>query len=62
MINEVLRSMETGLLAEVGLVAFLIAFTIILIRTLSMSKRARDDAKQMPLDEIEEIRPSQVEH
>ncbi len=58
MMKEVVRAMDTGLLALVGLIAFLVAFTLILARVALMKKSARDEAKNLPLHDDEEIRPS----
>ena len=55
--KEIVRALETGHLAEIGVIAFVVAFTLILVRTFLMSKKERDDAKQMPLDDEEEERP-----
>jgi len=57
MIQEVIRALETGVLAEVGLVAFVVAFTLVVVRAFLLPKRDRDDAKQMPLDDGEAASP-----
>jgi len=62
MINEVLQSIETGVLAQISLLAFLIAFILVLFRVFSMSKKARIEAKQMPLNDLEETMPFRAEH
>jgi len=49
--KDVVQSMETGLLAYVGLFAFLLAFTLILVRVFLMKKRDRMNAKNIPLNE-----------
>lgn len=53
--KEVVQSMETGVLAYVGLFAFLFAFTLIVLRVALMKKKERIDAKNMPLDEEPEF-------
>lgn len=58
MMKEVVRAMDTGLLALVGLVAFLVAFTLILVRVAVMKKSEREAAKNLPLHDEEEFRPS----
>ncbi|WP_456429722.1 cbb3-type cytochrome c oxidase subunit 3 [Rhodocaloribacter sp.] len=55
MMKELAQSMETGILAEVGLIAFMFAFALILIRVMTMKKHERDDAKNMPLNDPREI-------
>lgn len=57
MMKEVIRAMETGMLAEIGLLAFFVAFVLIVVRAFLMPKSDREDAKQMPLDDREEERP-----
>lgn len=51
MMKEVVRALETGLLPQIGMVAFLIAFLLVLVFALTMSKRSRDAAKRLPLDD-----------
>ncbi|MEM1271520.1 MAG: hypothetical protein AAF752_00750 [Bacteroidota bacterium] len=51
MFKEVLRSIDAGLLPQIGLVAFLVAFVLMMIYALTLSKRAREYAKRIPLDE-----------
>ncbi len=55
MMKELAQSMETGILAEIGLIAFMFAFALILIRAMTMKKHERDDAKHMPLNDPREI-------
>ena len=57
MMQEVVRALETGVLAQIGLLAFFTAFVLIVVRAFLMPKPDRDDAKQMPLDEQDEHRP-----
>ncbi len=56
MMKEIVRALETGHLAEIGMVAFFVAFTLIVVRVFLMSKKEREDAKNMPLDDREEER------
>ena len=53
MMKEVVRALETGMLAEIGLIAFVVAFVLIFVRVVLMSKQERDDAKGMPLADEE---------
>lgn len=51
MMKDVVRALETGWLAEIGLIAFLVAFVLVIVWAFSMSKKKREAAKRMPLDE-----------
>ena len=55
MMKEVIRAMETGMLAEIGLVAFFVAFVLIVVRVVLMKRSTRDLAKQLPLQDAEDI-------
>jgi hypothetical protein len=46
--------METGTLAEISLIAFVVGFGLILVRVFTLPKKEMEDGKQMPLDEPEE--------
>jgi len=52
--KDVFRAVETGALAEIGLIVFVVTFLLILIRVFTLSKKDRDHAKQIPLDEPKE--------
>ena len=49
MMKEVIRTLETGILSEIGLVAFLIVFVLILVRVLLMSRSEVQHARNLPL-------------
>ena len=49
--KDVLRALETGPLAEIGLVAFILAFLLIVLYAFWMPKEFREHAKHMPLDD-----------
>ena len=51
MFKEVLRSVDTGVLGIIGLVAFFVAFLLIVVRVMTMKRSEREDAKQIPLGE-----------
>jgi cbb3-type cytochrome oxidase subunit 3 len=51
MMKDVVRALETGALAQVGLLAFVLAFVIVVVWAFTMSRRSRDAAKRLPLDE-----------
>ena len=58
MFKEVLRDIDTGILGIIGLIAFLVAFLLIVVRVMTMKKTERDKAKSIPLeDEPVEQRP-----
>lgn len=52
--KDVFRALETGMLAQIGLIAFIVTFIVILIRVFTISKKERDHAKNIPLDEPKE--------
>lgn len=51
MMREVVRALDTGPLAEIGLIAFVLAFILIIVYAFLLPKRKRDDAKNLPLDD-----------
>ena len=53
--KDALRALETGALAEIGLIAFFIAFLLVIAYAFLMTKKQRDDAKQLPLEDDEVI-------
>lgn len=55
MMKDVVRALETGQLGVVSLLAFVLAFVLILIWVFTLSKRKRDEAKQLPLDDDEDV-------
>ena len=55
MIKEVVRAMETGSFAYIGLFAFIFAFVMIIARVLIMKKAEREENKNLPLDEPTEF-------
>ncbi len=57
--KEVVRAMESGALAYIGLFAFIVAFTLILARVAIMKKREREENKGLPLDGPAEFYPEQ---
>lgn len=63
MMKEAVRALETGNLAQVGLVAFVVAFVLILIYTFTISKRQREEAKHLPLnDDADAFKPQNGTH
>ena len=57
MMKEVIRAIESGILPEIGLIAFLLAFVLILIRVLTMKKAERETLKRLPLDDPDLVLP-----
>lgn len=57
--KEVVRAMESGYLAYIGLFAFLFAFALILVRVFTMKKKDREELKNLPVDEPVEFHPKQ---
>ncbi|NQV72959.1 hypothetical protein HQ496_07540 [bacterium] len=55
MIKEVVRAMETGSLAYIGLFAFIFAFVLVIARVMIMKKKEREEIKNLPLDEPTEF-------
>lgn len=49
--KETVRALETGALAEIAIVAFVIAFVAVCAYAFMLSKQERTDAKHMPLDD-----------
>jgi len=59
MMKEVVRAMETGYLAYIGLFAFIFAFALIIARVAIMKKKERELIKNLPVDEPTEFYPNQ---
>ena len=57
MMKEVIQSLETGVAAQIGLIAFLAAFVLILLYTFTLPRRKRDEIKQIPLQDDTPQRP-----
>ncbi|MDX1529929.1 MAG: cbb3-type cytochrome c oxidase subunit 3 [Rhodothermales bacterium] len=55
--KEVVRALETGPLAEIGLVAFFVAFLGVVLYAFTLSKRKREEAKHLPLEDDAPIVP-----
>ena len=54
MLRSVFQSFETGTLAEISLLAFVLGFSLILIRVILLPKKEMEAGRNMPLDEPEE--------
>jgi cbb3-type cytochrome oxidase subunit 3 len=55
--KETLRALETGALAEIAVVAFFVAFVLVVAYALTMSKRTREQIKNQPLHDALEVFP-----
>ena len=55
--KETVRALQTGALAEVAVVAFMVAFALVVAYAFTMSKRQRDELKQQPLNDAPEFYP-----
>jgi cbb3-type cytochrome oxidase subunit 3 len=53
--KELVRALETGDLAQVGLIAFVVAFCLMVAYAFSRTKQQREDAKDLPLEDDEHI-------
>ncbi len=51
MMREVVHALETGQLAQVGLVAFFVAFVLVIVYAFSLSRKQREALKNQPLDD-----------
>jgi hypothetical protein len=57
MMKEVMRAIDSGFLAEIGLLAFVLAFVLILIRVSQYTRSERQHAKELPVHEPLESYP-----
>jgi cbb3-type cytochrome oxidase subunit 3 len=49
--KDALRALETGALGEIGLVAFVVAFVLVVVYAMTLPKRNREHLKNLPLDD-----------
>lgn len=57
MMKEAVRALETGALAEFGLIAFMVAFLLVVGYALTLSKSSRDRLKELPLEDLPDALP-----
>ncbi len=62
MLKEVVRTLDSGILPLIGLIAFFVAFLLIVIRVMLMRKSKREEMKHQPLDDPTEITPETNHH
>lgn len=55
MFKDVIRAVDPGILPQIGLIAFIVAFVLIVLYTFTRSKAQRDTYKNMPLDDDSQI-------
>ena len=55
--KDTIRALETGAAAEVAVVAFVVAFVLVVAYALTMKKPTRDQIKRQPLDDAPEFFP-----
>jgi len=55
--KETVRALQTGALAEVAVIAFMVAFALVCAYAFTMSKRQRDEIKNQPLNDAPEFFP-----
>lgn len=58
MLKEALQNLDTGILAQIGLLFFLLAFVLLMIRTLFLVREKGAYAKNLPLQDLEETMQS----
>lgn len=52
--KDAVHRLETGALAEIAVVAFVLAFVLVVAYALTLSKRTRTHIKNLPLDDAPE--------
>ena len=57
--KETVRALQTGALAEIAVVAFVVAFVLVVGYALTLSKRTRTELKNLPLDDGSEVVPTE---
>jgi cbb3-type cytochrome oxidase subunit 3 len=55
MMKTVVRALETGPLGEISVVAFFVAFVLIVIYAFTLSRQERQHGKEMPLDDPQQL-------
>ncbi|PAP75912.1 hypothetical protein [Rubrivirga marina] len=55
--KDAIRALETGAAAEVAVVAFVVAFVLVVAYALTLTKSTRDAIKRQPLDDAPEFFP-----
>ncbi len=55
MMRDVVHALETGHLAQIGLVAFFVAFVLVIVYAFTLSRSKREDLKNQPLDNLPRV-------
>ncbi|MEM6325956.1 MAG: hypothetical protein AAF791_02455 [Bacteroidota bacterium] len=55
--KETVRALQTGAFAEVAIVAFVVAFALVVIYAFTMKKGTRERIKRQPLNDAPEFFP-----
>ena len=53
--KETVRALQTGALAEIAVVAFVVAFVLVVAYAFTLSKERRDAAKNLPLHSLPRV-------
>jgi cbb3-type cytochrome oxidase subunit 3 len=59
MMKDAVRALEMGAAAEIGLIAFVVAFLAMVAYAFTLSRKKRDEIKHLPLDDLPEHHPGQ---
>ena len=49
--RDTVQALETGALAEIGVIAFFVAFLLIVAYAFTLSKKKREEFKNLPLED-----------
>ena len=55
--KETVRALQTGALAEIAVVAFVVAFLCVVAYAFTLKKSTREEIKRQPLDDAPEFFP-----
>lgn len=58
MYKDVLRTIDLGVLPQIGLVAFVVVFLVILVYTFTLSRADVAERSDLPFDEAVPVKPS----
>ena len=62
MMKEAVRALETGAFAEIGLIAFVVAFVLMVLYAFTLSKAKREEAKHLPFDDAPKVYPDHAQN
>lgn len=55
--KETVRALQTGAMAEIAVVAFVVAFVLVVAYAFTLKKSTREEIKRLPLDDEPEFFP-----